>query len=166
MSGSPGPGFFAVRPARIEDAATIVDFNLRLALETEKKELELTVVTAGVDAILRDPRLGRYFVAVDGDRILGQLMVTEEWSDWRNGRILWLQSVYVDAAARGRGVFRRMLAQVHKIGRSEGVVGIRLYVENTNRRAQETYVRYGFADAGYRVLEQIPLPPPGGATSC
>ena len=138
MSGSPGPGFFAVRPARIEDAATIVDFNLRPRSVTEKKELELTVVTAGVDAILRDPRLGRYFVAVDGDRILGQLMVTEEWSDWRNGRILWPQSVYVDAAARGRGVFRRMLAQVHKIGRSEGVVGIRLYVENTNRRAQET----------------------------
>ena len=163
MSASPALGFFAVRPARIEDAATIVDFNLRLALETEEKELELPVVAAGVDAILRDPRLGRYFVAVEGDRIVGQLMVTEEWSDWRNGRIFWLQSVFVDSAARGKGVFRRMLAQIHKVGRAEGVVGIRLYVENANTRAQETYKRYGFADAGYRVLEQLPLPPPGGA---
>jgi GNAT superfamily N-acetyltransferase len=165
MPASPTPQFVVVRAARIEDAPKIVDFNLRLALETEKKELELTVVTAGVDTILRDPRLGRYFVAVFGEKIVGQMAVTEEWSDWRNGRILWLQSVYVDADYRGQGVFGRLLSYVQKVGRAEGVVGLRLYVENHNVRAQQTYQKRGFVDAGYRVLEQLPIPPPGGTAA-
>lgn len=165
MPPTPAPSSVKVRPARVEDAARIIDFNQRLARETEGKDLELPVITAGVEAILRDPRLGRYFVAALGDQVVGQLMVTEEWSDWRNGRILWLQSVYVDAAWRSQGIFRLLLAHVQQIGRAEGVVGLRLYVENHNERAQQTYLRRGFVDARYRVLEQIPLPPPGGASA-
>jgi GNAT superfamily N-acetyltransferase len=147
----------AVRPARLDDAAAIVDFNHRLALETEEKKLDHETLVKGVDAILRDPRLGRYFVAVEGDRVVGQMAVTEEWSDWRNGRLWWLQSVYVDAKWRGRGVFRLLLNKVGSLGRETGVVGLRLYVERTNQRAQQTYGRCGLRDAGYVVMERIPL---------
>lgn len=149
----------AIRPARLDDAATIVDFNHRLALESEGKNLDHDTLAKGVEAILRDPRLGRYFVAVAGERLVGQTMVTEEWSDWRNGTIWWLQSVYVDAAWRGRGVFRRLLNKVIAQARESGVIGLRLYVERHNERAQETYRRSGFVDGGYLVMERIPLQP-------
>jgi GNAT superfamily N-acetyltransferase len=147
----------AVRPARQGDAPGIVDFNHRLALETEQKRLDPATLAKGVDAILRDPRLGRYFVAVAGERIVGQLAVTAEWSDWRNGSIWWLQSVFVDAAWRGRGVFRLLLDEVAALAREAGVIGLRLYVERRNERAQAAYARNGFCDAGYAVMERIPL---------
>ena len=147
----------AVRPARLGDAPTIVEFNRRLALESEKKELDPATLARGVDAFLRDPRLGRYFVAVSGPRIVGQLAVTEEWSDWRNGAIWWLQSVFVDEAWRQRGVFRLLLAELSALARAAGVIGLRLYVERGNERAQATYLRNGFRDAGYAVMERIPL---------
>lgn len=147
----------AIRPARLDDAAAIVDFNHRLALETEKKKLGHDTLSKGVDAILRDPRLGRYFVAVAGNRLVGQMAITEEWSDWRNGAIWWLQSVYVDETWRGRGVFKLLLNKVAALGREAGVIGLRLYVERHNGRAQQTYSRSGFGDAGYAVMERIPL---------
>ncbi len=147
----------AIRSARIEDAAVIVDFNHRLALESEGKQLDHATLTRGVDTVLRDPRLGHYFVATAGDRVVGQMMITEEWSDWRNGRIWWLQSVYVDQAWRGRGVFRLLLNKVVAQGRDAGVIGLRLYVERHNGRAQQTYLRSGFVDAGYVVMERMPL---------
>jgi GNAT superfamily N-acetyltransferase len=151
----------AIRPGRLDDVAQIVDFNHRLARESEGKELDHETLAKGVEALLRDPRLGRYFVAVDGDPahgpLVGQLMVTEEWSDWRNGLIWWLQSVYVAQEWRGRGVFRRLLNKVIAQGREMGVIGLRLYVERRNEKAQATYRRSGFADAGYVVLERIPL---------
>ena len=147
----------AVRPARLDDAAAIVDFNHRLALETERKELDHETLVKGVDAILRDPRLGLYFVAVAGARLVGQMAVTEEWSDWRNGRLWWLQSVFVDPVWRNRGVFRLLLNKVTARGRESGVIGLRLYVEHGNERAQATYSRNGFKDAGYAVMERIPL---------
>ncbi len=147
----------AVRPARLDDAPAIVDFNHRLALETEKKKLDHETLVKGVDAILRDPRLGRYFVAVAGERLVGQMAVTEEWSDWRNGSLWWLQSVYVDREWRGRGVFRLLLNKVSALGRETGAIGLRLYVERGNGRAQQTYGRGGLRDAGYVVMERIPL---------
>jgi GNAT superfamily N-acetyltransferase len=147
----------AVRPARLDDAAVIVDFNHRLALETEHKKLAHETLVKGVDAILRDPRLGRYFVAFAGDRVVGQMAVTEEWSDWRNGSLWWLQSVYVDPSWRGRGVFKLLLNKVSALGRESGAIGLRLYVERDNVRAQETYRREGLVDAGYVVMERIPL---------
>jgi len=147
----------AVRPARLEDAPRIVDFNHLLASETEQKDLDRATLAKGVDAILREPRLGRYFVAVAGERIVGQVAFTEEWSDWRNGSIWWLQSVFVDEAWRGRGVFRLLLNQVSALARETGVIGLRLYVERHNQRAQATYARNGFRDAGYAVMERIPL---------
>ena len=160
MSNAAGPtpaAELAVRPARLDDAPAIVDFNHRLALETEQKKLDHETLVKGVDAILRDPRLGRYHVATLAGRIVGQLMVTEEWSDWRNGSLWWLQSVYVDAEHRGRGVFRLLLNKVSALGREAGAIGLRLYVERHNVRAHSTYQRAGFRDAGYVVLERIPL---------
>jgi ribosomal protein S18 acetylase RimI-like enzyme len=151
----------AIRPGRLDDLHAIVDFNHRLARESEGKELDHDTLVKGVEALLRDPRLGRYFVAIDGDPthgpLVGQMMVTEEWSDWRNGLFWWLQSVYVDAEWRGRGVFRRLLNKVVALGREGGVIGLRLYVEHHNERALATYKRSSFVDAGYHVLERIPL---------
>ncbi|MBL8840936.1 MAG: GNAT family N-acetyltransferase [Planctomycetes bacterium] len=151
----------SIRPGRLDDLAQIVEFNHRLALESENKSLDHATLTKGVEALLRDPRLGRYFVAVAGDPasgpLVGQVMTTEEWSDWRNGLFWWLQSVYVQADWRGRGVFRLLLNKVVAQGKAAGVIGLRLYVEDHNERALATYRRSGFADAGYRVLERLPL---------
>ena len=147
----------AVRPARLDDAPAIVDFNHRLAIETEQKQLDHETLVKGVDAILRDPRLGLYFVVVAGTRLVGQLAVTEEWSDWRNGRLWWLQSVFVDPEWRNRGVFRLLLNKLTARARESRVIGLRLYVEHGNERAQATYARNGFKDAGYTVMERIPL---------
>jgi GNAT superfamily N-acetyltransferase len=145
-----------IRPATVEDLATIVEFNRLLALETEAIELSVAVLTDGVRAALLDPHKARYFVAEAGGQILGQLMHTREWSDWRNGDIWWLQSVYVVASARRQGVFRALVEHVTQLAQSTpDVVGLRLYVEEHNDRAAATYDRLGLAEAGYVVRERI-----------
>jgi GNAT superfamily N-acetyltransferase len=143
-----------VRPARPEDAPTIVGFNAALAKESEDHALDPAVLGPGVGAILADPGKGRYFVAEEGGRVVGQTMVTYEWSDWRNGWLWWIQSVFVAPEARARGVFRALHARVVEEARGAGAVGIRLYVFEPNARAREVYRRLGMRDAGYRVLEQ------------
>jgi GNAT superfamily N-acetyltransferase len=115
-----------IRPATIEDLATIVEFNRLLALETESIELSIAVLTDGVRAALLDPHKARYFVAEADGQIFGQLMHTREWSDWRNGDIWWLQSVYVVASARRQGVFRALVEHVTQLAQSTpDVVGLR-----------------------------------------
>jgi ribosomal protein S18 acetylase RimI-like enzyme len=136
-----------VRNAVPSDAPAIVEYNRRLALETEKKILEPPVLAAGVAAVLADPGRGLYFVAEENGEVVGQTMITYEWSDWRNGWVWWLQSVYVRADARGRGVFRLLFDRVAaEAARAGNVVDIRLYVEHENRPAQATYRRLGFED--------------------
>ena len=135
------------------DVETITEFNRRLASETEEIALHMPTLRSGVERVLADPSLGRYFVALSGDRIVGQLMITYEWSDWRDGFIWWLQSVYVEREARRQGVFRRLFEHVVALSSREGALGTRLYVENANDIARETYERLGFVDASYRVLE-------------
>jgi GNAT superfamily N-acetyltransferase len=104
--------------------------------------------------VLDDPAHGRYFVAEAGGRPVGQLMITYEWSDWRNGRFWWIQSVYVLPDARRGGVFRALFRHLEDMARDDpGVCGIRLYVERDNLRAQATYRHCGLADAGYAVME-------------
>ncbi len=146
-----------IRDATIGDADTIAEFNCQLALETEDKLLDPETVRAGVKALLNDARRGRYFVACRSDgRIVGQLMHTFEWSDWRNGDIWWLQSVYVHADFRRQGVFRKLNQHLEQLAESTpGVVGLRLYVENENARAQQTYRSLDLVDPGYRVMERI-----------
>lgn len=144
-----------VRPAVAADEATLVDWNCRLARETEGKELDRALVVPGVRAVLADAHKGRYFVAeVDGE-LAGQLMHTREWSDWRNGQIWWLQSVYVAAEHRQGGVFRALFQHLAAAAEADPeVVALRLYCEAHNAAALATYRRLGMQDAGYLVLER------------
>src|SRR5262245_42593903 len=120
-----------IRPAGLSDLDTVVDFNVRLAAETEGKTLDRELVTRGVRALLADGGKGRYYLALDGDQVIGQLAITFEWSDWRNGWFWWIQSVYVHADARRRGVFRALTAHLEaEAKRDPAVIGIRLYVED------------------------------------
>lgn len=147
-----------LRRAAPADAAVLVEYNQCLARETEGRSLDGPVVAAGVAAVLADPGRGLYFVAERDGRVVGQLMVTTEWSDWRNGWLWWIQSVYVHPEARRQGVFRALYQHVHAQARAEpGVVGLRLYVEEENLDAQQTYLRLGMDRTGYLVLERCPL---------
>ena len=143
-----------IRDACSEDAEFLASGNVAMALEAEHKRLDPVVVTRGVRAALEDPAKGRYFIAEDAGERVGQLMITDEWSDWRNGRFWWIQSVYVLPEARRAGVFRALFRHVERLARSDaGVCGIRLYVERANERAQATYRHCGLEDGGYVVME-------------
>jgi GNAT superfamily N-acetyltransferase len=123
-------------------------------METEHRRLSPDIVRAGVSAALADPAKGRYFVAELAGQVVGQIMHTYEWSDWRNGCFWWIQSVYVVPSARGQGVFRRLFDHLRTLARAEpGVCGLRLYVERDNSRAQKTYRQCGLMDPGYFVME-------------
>lgn len=143
-----------VREAQAEDAPVIADYNARLALESENKRLEHDVVVAGVQALLEQPAKGRYFVAERDEAIVGQLLITYEWSDWRNGLFWWIQSVYVPAESRRSGVFSELYRHVAALAsEAPGVCGIRLYVEKENTHAQRTYNALGMSQTGYQVME-------------
>jgi ribosomal protein S18 acetylase RimI-like enzyme len=148
----------SIRRAVPTDAPTIVDFNRLLAEESEGKTLDLAVLRRGVAAALADPHKCAYFVAEDAGLLVGQTMLTYEWSDWRNGWIWWIQSVYVRPEARRHGVFRAIYEHILQAARQDPeVVAIRLYVEEENKKAHETYYRLGMQRTGYFVLERCPL---------
>lgn len=133
-----------VRRATAADADTVAEYNRRLALETEGKTLDPATLAAGVAALLADPRKGFYLVSEEDGTVAGQLGITTEWSDWRNGWWWWIQSVYVRAESRRRGVFRVLYDEVGRLARADGsVIGLRLYVEKDNRAAQQTYRQFG-----------------------
>ena len=143
-----------IRDAAGADLAFIVEANARMASETEHKRLDGATLERGVRGVLDDPARGFYLVAeADGER-LGCLLVTREWSDWRNGDWWWLQSVYVMPDARRVGVFRAMYGEVERRARaSAGVIGLRLYVDRDNVRAQATYAALGMVETAYRLHE-------------
>jgi len=143
-----------IRQATPIDAPVIVDFNLRLALETEKLRLDPEVVRAGVEALFRDPAKGVYYVAESSEGILGQVMITYEWSDWRNGNIWWLQSVYVRPEFRRQGVFAALFAHLRQLSAGNGgVSALRLYMHADNMRARTCYARLGMRETKYEVFE-------------
>jgi ribosomal protein S18 acetylase RimI-like enzyme len=147
---------YQIRDASAADVEAIVAFNRSMARETEEKDLALEVVRPGVRAVIENPSLGRYFVAGLGDDVVGQLMITNEWSDWRNGQIWWIQSVYVRPEHRRRGVFRALFRHVEEVAHTTpGVVGLRLYVEHNNAVAQRVYESLGMRGAGYSVFETM-----------
>ena len=148
---------FVIRAATLDDVTTITEFNLRLAEETERVSLDRELVTQGVTALIRERSRGNYWVACSsGDTIIGQLMHTREWSDWRNGDIWWIQSVYVDKDHRRRGVFTQLHSHLRTLATSDpGVVGLRLYVEFDNLAARTTYERLGLHKARYQVMEDL-----------
>ncbi len=143
-----------IRRATSDDWATIVEFNCRLALESEHKLLDRPTVELGVRAILQDESKGRYFVACVDGQVIGQLMLTMEWSDWRNGDFWWLQSVYVHPDFRRQGIFRQLFQHVRDLAAADPrIVGLRLYVERENTRAHSTYGELGMSQPGYFVMQ-------------
>ena len=148
-----------IRRATPADLPTVVEFNRRLAEESEGKSLDVALLTAGVAAALADPeRKGPYFLACEGGAPVGQMQVTYEFSDWRNGWFWWIQGVYVRPEARRGGVFRALYEHVAAAARGDPqVVGLRLYVERDNQRAHQTYLKLGLGWTGYQVMERYPL---------
>lgn len=143
-----------VRAGEVRDSATIAVFNLRMAFETEKRRLNPTVLERGVRAVFEDPSRGRYVVAELEGAVIGCVLLTHEWSDWRNGDVWWLQSVYVDVEHRRRGAFKAMYAHVETLAREAGAVALRLYLERHNTRARETYASLGFEKTDYDVMHR------------
>ena len=143
-----------IRQARTTDAAVIADYNLRMARETERRRLNPARVRRGVAALLKDRAKGIYFVAEENGAVVGQLLITYEWSDWRNGTFWWIQSVYVAPEFRQRGVFRALYAHVHRLAKARrDICGLRLYVDADNTRAQKTYAHLGMARSHYEIYE-------------
>lgn len=147
----------AIRRATPADVAIVTDYNYRLAEESEDKKLDRAILTEGVRQALADEHKCRYFLGEEDGEVLGQMMVTYEWSDWRNGWIWWIQSVYVRADARRKGVFKALYDHVAQTARQQGVVALRLYVDQGNDGARKTYARLGMAPTEYVVLERCPL---------
>ena len=147
-----------IRPATPADAAILADFNARLAREAEHKELNPEILRAGVENALARPEAAQYYVAeLDtpaGPRVIGQLMLTYEWSDWRNGNFWWIQSVYVHPDHRRQGVFKALYKHVQRIAQSTPhTCGLRLYVDCDNHHAIATYFKLGMRPAGYTLYE-------------
>ena len=136
------------------DAGAIIDFQIAMARETEDFDLVREITTQGVHAVFADPSLGRYFVAESDGRTIASLMITYEWSDWRNGVVWWIQSVYVVPDHRKKGVYAGLYQHIKTMVEAEpSIRGIRLYVDNRNTSAQEVYTRLGMQGEHYRVFE-------------
>ena len=154
---------YRIRAAEPADAALLSRWAQAMAMETEHRRLDASIVDAGVAAGIADASKARYFIAMQDAPVagretigsaIGTLMLTGEWSDWRNGDWWWIQSVYVDPAHRRQGVFAALYRHVERLARATpGVIGLRLYVERDNIRAQSTYASLGMVDAGYRIFE-------------
>jgi GNAT superfamily N-acetyltransferase len=137
-----------------EDAAAIVEFQIAMARETEDLELDRDICTEGVAAVFADSRHGFYLVAEQDGKVVASTMITYEWSDWRNGVVWWIQSVYVTPEARGRGVYKGLYAYVQELANDDdNVRGIRLYVDKRNTGAQQVYAKLGMNGEHYQVFE-------------
>ena len=142
------------REATSDDVQAIVDFQIAMAEETEAVRLDKQVCTNGVVAVVTDATLGRYYVAEIGGKVVASTLITYEWSDWRNGVVWWIQSVYVLPVARRKGVYAGLYRFVQDLARADANVrGIRLYVDRRNRPAQEVYTRLGMNGEHYQVFE-------------
>ena len=147
-----------IREAVSSDAPAIVEFQMEMALESEGIELNKLVLTSGVQAVFNDPGKGRYYVCEVNEKVVASLMTTFEWSDWRNGMVLWIQSVYVSPDYRKTGVFRKMYLYLKTmVEASDYYRGIRLYVDNNNLPALEVYKAIGMNGEHYRVFEWMKI---------
>jgi len=142
-----------IRTAIPEDAAIIIDFQQKMAWETEKMTLPGETITKGVHAVFSKPELGQYWIAEDQGHVVASLLITYEWSDWRNTNVWWFQSVYVVPSHRRQGIFRAMYLQIRAEAEKRGVAGLRLYVEANNSGAQKTYESLGMKRDHYDMYE-------------
>lgn len=146
---------FLIRAGAIGDAPVIAAFNRAMARETEALELDPDRLLLGVRAVFDDPAKGFYLVAEQDGQVIGQLMVTYEWSDWRNGVFWWVQSVYVAPPARGQGAYRKLYSELLQRAQDDGgVCGVRLYVEGHNEAAKRTYAKLGMSATVYEMWEE------------
>ena len=145
-----------IRKAKLSDSEGIVEFQLRMAHETEALELDREVVLKGVRGVFDEPARGTYWIAVENGKILGVLLAIPEWSDWRNAMVLWIHSLYVVPDARGQGVFKRLYMNLkEQVERSPELAGIRLYVDKTNQSAQNIYQKLGMSKDHYEMYEWL-----------
>jgi ribosomal protein S18 acetylase RimI-like enzyme len=145
-----------VRNALLRDIPALADFNVAMAQETENRILSPAKVKAGMKAVIRHPDDGFYLVAELNGELAGSLLVTREWSDWRNGVFWWIQSVYVPPGFRKRGIYRALYDAVKARAKSNlEVCGFRLYVERNNRAARSVYSKLGMSETEYRIYEEI-----------
>lgn len=142
-----------IRKASQSDASFIADFQIKMAWETEQMELDPETVEKGVQAVFEDPSRGQYYVAETTGTTIASLLITYEWSDWRNCNVWWFQSVYVVPEFRRQGIFRKMYMHVRKLAEEKGVAGLRLYVETQNKRARNTYEALGMSSEHYSFYE-------------
>ena len=143
-----------IREGALSDAPLVADFNLLLAEESEGLRLDEALVQASVAAVLKDPAKGLYYIAEVEGEVVGQLMITYEWSDWRNGNIWWIQSVYVKPEFRRAGVFRALFHHLQSLARTQkDVCTLRLYVHAENERACQSYERLGMTRTKYEIFE-------------
>ena len=142
-----------VRQAVLEDLDSIVRFNAAMALETEGKVLDQGKLREGVAAVFQRHGLGDYYVAEFAGRVVGQLLITTEWSDWRNSYYWWIQSVYVDADHRRSGVYGALHNFVAEEAEGKGVQGLKLYVDRNNKRAQSVYASLNMSHSNYDLWE-------------
>lgn len=145
-----------IRRAKAEEAKFIIDFQIDMAQETENVVLDRNIITPGVQAVFTDETKGWYFVAEVDGKIAGSLLITFEWSDWRNGMILWIQSVFVSKEFRGQGVYRALYEHIQDlVNSSDEYAGIRLYVDKTNTNALHVYEKLGMDSQHYGMCEWI-----------
>ena len=142
-----------IRKATPEDSEVIIDFQQKMAWETEHMTLVHEIINKGVNAVFTDSTRGQYWVAEDNGKVIASLLITYEWSDWRNCNVWWFQSVYVLPAFRRTGIFRSMYQYIKVEACKCGVAGLRLYVETNNLRAQKTYEALGMKSEHYTMYE-------------
>ena len=144
-----------VRNANKDDINTIVNFNSAMAMETEHKSLDIDTIHDGVKKLLNHSEHGFYLIAESDSVPVGQLMITKEWSDWRNGEFWWIQSVYIHPDYRKNNIYRKLYDEVIKSAKeSENVCGIRLYVDKNNNKAQKVYSKLGMKESKYIFFEK------------
>jgi GNAT superfamily N-acetyltransferase len=144
-----------IRKATPEDAGMIIDFQQKMAWETEQMTLVPEIIDKGVRAVFADSARGQYWVAEEKDNVVASLLITYEWSDWRNSNVWWFQSVYVLPDYRRRGIFRSMYLHIKNVADKQGVAGLRLYVERNNSGAQQTYEALGMFSGHYTMYEWL-----------
>lgn len=142
-----------VRIATLADAETIAKFNRNLAFETEGRKLNLDELVSATRHVLTQPELGTYWLAERRAELIGQLLLTREWSDWLNKEYWWINSVFVDPQHRRQGVLGTLLEHVRKRAHQAPVAAIRLYVDKNNKKASLSYQRLGFNISDYLILE-------------
>lgn len=147
---------YTIRTANYQDAITLISFQKKMALDTEGLLLDEQVLSKGVEALLKDASKGTYYVAEHLGEVVGCLLTTAEWSEWRNGTVLWIQSVYVKENFRNKGVFKKLYNFIkEKVQSDNNLMGIRLYVDKSNISAQDVYNKIGMNGQHYQLFEWL-----------